>query len=79
MDGHRNTILNIEPLESDKVHGIKFYIYIDRFIKYFGIKEEDVIKIFNNNIKRDTKWNEKNKIFRGYIKEKDIIDKIIAR
>jgi hypothetical protein len=79
MEGHRSTILNLEPMESNKEDGLKFYIYIERFKKYFNVTEEEVEKIFNNNIIPDTKWNEKEKILRGYIKEKNIIEKIIAR
>lgn len=42
----RNTIFSILPKESDSGKGVRFTVYTDRFMDYFGIEKSVAIDIF---------------------------------
>jgi hypothetical protein len=51
QDGKMNTIFSLIPEGSDPETGLKFQVYVKRFCKYFGISEDDAMKILPENKK----------------------------
>ncbi|MBT3271932.1 MAG: hypothetical protein HN368_02160 [Spirochaetales bacterium] len=79
MEGRRNTILNIEPFESNDKDGISFYFYVERFCEYFGVKSEELYEVFATKLTEDSKWNVDNAIYRGFVKSPEQIQHIVER
>ncbi len=77
MDGSKNTILAIEPLQSDPGQGLSFYFYFDRFLTYFNLNEDKLHILFDNNLTKDKLSNVDDGLRRGKLTSKEMVDSII--
>lgn len=73
----RMTILSIIPGESNSEDGLKYTVYIDRFVEYFGIDKEKA-KEFLPSYKRNLKYREfAGEFGEGYFQEKEQIEEFL--
>jgi len=74
----RNTIFNIVPQDSDSENGLRFFVYIDRFVDYFGLEKEIALEVIPPYEKIDVNI-EQEEWGGGYFKEKTQVEKFLAK
>lgn len=73
----KRTILSILPGESDQQRGVKYNVYIDRFVEYFGIDRESTINFLPNYQQKDIGWA--GEFGEGYIKDETQLDEFLKQ
>ncbi len=74
MEGRRNTIFHLMPGESDSSKGVRFQVYIDRFLEYFGIKREDAHRIYPSGYNEEEGWRGGPLMWNGFFKDIGEVD-----
>jgi hypothetical protein len=75
----KNVIFSLVPGDSDMQNGVRFTVYVDRFINYFGINKETAIEILPLYKEKEVydKWA--GEFGGGYFKDNNQIEMLLSR
>ena len=76
-ENSRKTILSIVPEESSKQKGVKYNIYVDRFIEYFGVDRKKTIDLFPQYEQKGREWA--GEFGEGYFKDENWFDSFLKQ
>lgn len=71
----RLTIFSIVPGESDKQHGLRFQVYIDRLANYLHTKTENILQVLPPDCEEYEPWRGTPRTLVGYFKQIEEVDK----
>lgn len=75
----RNTIFSILPKESNSEKGVRFTVYIDRFVDYFGIEKKVAIDALLSYEKKAEYEEWAGEFGGGFFKEEAQVEKFLAK
>jgi hypothetical protein len=75
----RNTIFSLLPKESDSVKGMRFTVYIDRFVDYFGVEKKVAIDTLPSYEKEAEYQEWAGEFGGGFFKEETQVEKFLAK
>jgi hypothetical protein len=78
IDGSRLTVFGLRPGFSDPDRGVRFYYYVDRFLRYFGVQREDMNAILPSSFTIGEAWKEGPSVLYGYFKDDREVDEFLA-
>ncbi len=74
-ENSRKTIFSLLPGESSKEKGLKFKVYFDRFIDYFGMSKDRALKLLSDYEERKgSDWRERDE---GYFQDESKVESFI--
>jgi len=87
IDGKRHTIFHVIPSETDSVRMVTiqrknvlyFQFYIERFSKYIGIMESEIVGLFTNEVEEYYPWTNAPKCLVGFFQNIEEINGFISK